>query len=207
MVLEGGKSYHVISCQPTPGGILARKLTESLNSNPDRKILVTEDGEIPVSASLRKADPFRNPKCRFNDPDCMVEGSKDCAKSGVIYEITCILCNTESDDPGPQSRNPGSCQTYNYIGMTRTSCHWRMVSHLQGQRSQSESNPLHRHDTTHHGGVKQKYQTRILACERNLLPLRILEGLYIEKQNKLLSMNDRNENGRGSLIRLTASRV
>ena len=92
MVLEGGKSYHVISCQPTPGGILARKLTESLNSNPDRKILVTEDGEIPVSASLRKADPFRNPKCRFNDPDCMVKGSKDCAKSGGIYKITYIYC-------------------------------------------------------------------------------------------------------------------
>ena len=51
-----GKTYQVISCQPSPGGILARELTESLKNNPDRRILVTEDGGIPVS--LKKADPF-----------------------------------------------------------------------------------------------------------------------------------------------------
>ena len=101
-----------------------------------------------------------------------------------------MSCNMKCDEPELQSLNPGSCQTYNSIGMTHTLCHWRMVSHLQGQRSESESNPLHRHDTTHHGGVKQKYRTRILACEKNLLPLCILEGLYIKKQSNSISMNE-----------------
>ena len=56
-----GKTYNVISCQPSPDGILARKVSDTLNSiNPSRRILVTEDGGIPITASLRKSDPFRN---------------------------------------------------------------------------------------------------------------------------------------------------
>ena len=43
--------------------------------------------------------------------------------------------------------------------------------------------------------------------KRNLLPLCILEGLYIEKQLNWVTMNDKNENGRGGLVRLTATRV
>ena len=54
-----------------------------------------------------------------------------------------------------------------------------------------------------HNREVQTYQTRILASEKNLLPLCIMEGLYIEKQN--YTMNDKNEFGRGSLVRMTAS--
>ena len=68
-------------------------------------------------------------------------------------------------------------------------------------------NKLHCHDVDIHNGVEQIYQTRILSTEKNLLPLCILEGLHIEKQNKLLSMNDKNEFGRGGVIRLTANRI
>ena len=107
----------------------------------------------------------------------------------------------------PVSRSPGSWNMYNYVGMTRTSVHWRMIGHLQGQKSRSDSNPLHRHDREIHNGVEQKYMTRILSSERNLLPLCVLEGLYIEKQIKPYSMNERNKYGRGGIVRLTASRI
>ena len=53
----------------------------------------------------------------------------------------------------------------------------------------------------------QLYRTRILTSEKNLLPLCISEGIYIEKQNENHRMNERNENGRGGLIRLTANRI
>ena len=58
-----------------------------------------------------------------------------------------------------------------------------MASHLKGQRAKSNSNPLYRHDRDHHHGEPQEYLTRILGRERSLLPLSILEGLYIEKQS------------------------
>ena len=180
-------------------------LKTSLNQNSrNGRILVTEDGGLPVTAGLRKTDPFRRPSCRFNDPSCIVESTKDCAKTGILYEITCVTCNQGVTDNF--SRSPGACKTPNYVGMTRTSAHWRMQNHLQGQRSKSGGNPLYRHDCDKHEGEPQLYRARILTAERNLLPLACIEALYIEQQYPGTSFNDRNEGGRGSLVRLIATR-
>ena len=66
---------------------------------------------------------------------------------------------------------------------------------------------MYRHDSEVQNGLEQKYATRVLTSEKNLLPLCIIEGLYIEKQDNTLSMNERNENGRGGIVRLTACRI
>ena len=59
------KTKCVMTCQPTPGGLLARKLREALNQDPRKgRILVTEDGGLPVICSQR-TDPFRIHECRF----------------------------------------------------------------------------------------------------------------------------------------------
>ena len=84
--------------------------------------------------------------------------------------------------------------------------HCRMQGHLSGQRAKSKSNPLHRHDVEAHNGIPQLYKCRILARERCQLPLNILEALYIEKQRPLTSLNDKNEAGRGGLVRMRATR-
>ena len=52
----------------------------------------------------------------------------------------------------------------------------------------------------------QLYRTRILTSEKNLLPLCISEGIDMKK-NENYRMNERNENGRGGLFRLTANRI
>ena len=91
--------------------------------------------------------------------------------------------------------------------MTRTSAHWRMMNYLQGQKSKRQRHPLHHHDTEILNGEVQIYKTRILGSERNLLPLCVLEGLYIEKQQLGTTMNEKNESGRGGLVRLTATRI
>ena len=91
--------------------------------------------------------------------------------------------------------------------MTRTSVHWRMLHHLKGQKAKKSDNPLNRHDVDVHNGEVQNYVTRVLTAERNLLPLVVTESLYIEKQFLGTSMNDRQENGRGGLVRLTAARI
>ena len=48
---------------------------------------------------------------------------------------------------------------------------------------------------------------RILSREQKFLPLNILKGLYIESQQPLTSLNERNENGRGGLVRIQANRA
>ena len=127
---------------------------------------------------------------------------------GVLYEITCNTCTApvEAGDNNKETRQPGGQARCNYIGMTRTSVHYRMMGHLQGQKARSRKNPLWRHDLEKHQGHPQQYTTRVLQKERNLLPLCISEGLYIERQMRGTTLNDKNEYGRGSLIRIVASR-
>ena len=128
---------------------------------------------------------------------------------GAVYEITCTTC-TEPVQGGEEAqevtRDPGGQPRYNYIGMTSTSVHCRMLGHLEGQKARSGSNPLHRHDTEVHNGEPQTYSTRIIRKERTLLPLSLTEALFIEKQSPGTSLNGRDEGGRGSIVRLRAIR-
>ena len=112
----------------------------------------------------------------------------------------------QTDSTTPESRELGGQTRENYIGMTRTSVHCRMQSHLQKQKSKTTSNPLWRHDRDRHEGEPQRYTTRVIRRKRNLLPLSIMEALFIEKQAAGSSLNDKNEYGRGKLIRIRAKR-
>ena len=105
-----------------------------------------------------------------------------------------------------RSQDPGQQPRHHYIGMTRSSVHARMLDHLKGQKSKKNSNPLFRHDTDKHDGEPQNYTTRIMNSQKNILPLTIMEALFIEKQIRGTSLNERNEYGHGALIRLTAER-
>ena len=112
----------------------------------------------------------------------------------VVYEITCDICQDliEISDPVKESRRPRGQGRVNYVGMTSTSAHCRMASHLTGLKAKSAKNPLHRHDVASHDGVSQKYTMRILCKEKSLLPLSITEVLYIEKQVPMTTLDDRN---------------
>ena len=126
---------------------------------------------------------------------------------GAVYEITCNTCKESlGSDAEREPRDPRGQTRENYIGMTRTLVHCRMQGHLQKQKSKSSSNPLWRHDRDKHQGEFQKYTVRIIRKERNLLPLSIMEALFIEKQAIGTSLNDKNEYGRGKLIRIRATR-
>ena len=109
-------------------------------------------------------------------------------------------CPEDSSLPGEQPR-------YNYIGRTMTSLHNRMSSHVYGRDRNQSNNALPRHEREVHNNEKQTYSSRILSRERTNLPLNLIEGLYIEKQRLGTTMNERNENGRGGLVRLTATRI
>ena len=160
-----------------------------------------------MSAGLKVNDPFKPRTCRFGDSECLVEPGKDCATMGIIYEITCLSCNQEVGQvPGErESRQPGGQHAPNYVGMSMTSAHSRMKDHLVGQRAKRDSNPLHRHDRDKHNGEVQRYVTRIIGREQRILPLTILEALFIESQVPGTTINDRNEYGRGSIVRISAS--
>ena len=92
---------------------------------------------------------------------------------------------------GKVTKDPGGQDRKNYVGMTATSVHARMVSHLKDQKSKLQKSPMWRHDRDQHGGEHQEYETRILTREKTLLSLAITEGLYIEGQLPETSLNGR----------------
>ena len=129
---------------------------------------------------------------------------------GVLYEITCNQCknpiNSDTEVSEHCGKKPGTQGRIHYVGSTMTSVHNRMISHCKGRKYKQKSNPLYRHDLESHNEEPQEYTTQIIGKEKSVFPLRLLEGLYIEAQPAGSSLNERNENGRGSLVRLTASR-
>ena len=91
--------------------------------------------------------------------------------------------------------------------MTQCSLYSRMMAHLKGQSAMSSNSLLYRHDMKCHGGVTQKYHCTILVTETKIVCHNCNEALRIEKQNLMYTMNERNEGGRGGVVRLTATRV
>ena len=126
---------------------------------------------------------------------------------GAIYVIRCITCKRELDPTVKETPAlPGGIKSCHYLGMTATSCHNRMLSHIQSHNSKSNSSIMHRHDTDCHNGVAQQYQMDVVTTERRLLSLCMREALLIEGQDPKLSINDKMELGRGSIVRLAATR-
>ena len=126
---------------------------------------------------------------------------------GAIYIIRCTTCKMELD-PGVKENPtiPGGVLSSHYIGMTATSIHSRLLSHVQGHRTKSNKSVMHRHDMTEHNGDVQCYTADCITTERKLLQLCMRETLLIEGQCPRLSINSKMEQGRGSLIRLAATR-
>ena len=88
-----------------------------------------------------------------------------------------------------------------------SSVHARMKDHLRDQKLKLKKSPMFCHDSEAQQGVPQTYTTRILARECSCFPLALTEGLYIESQVYGTSLNERNEQGRGALVRIRAERV
>ena len=82
-----------------------------------------------------------------------------------------------------------------------------MLSHLKDQRSKKQSSPLHRHDVNKHNGQPQTYTTTIVATEKKIVKLSCLEAIMIEKVPSTSLLNERNEKGRGGIVRISATRV
>ena len=128
-------------------------------------------------------------------------------RTGIVYKIVCNTCKLTVITDNTGSTNIYNTETHNYVGMSRTSLHNHMLAHLKGQKQKSMSNPLHRHDLEVHSGAEQEYTSTIIATEAKIVRLSCNESLRIGKQNPILSMNKRNENGHGGVIRLMANRV
>ena len=126
----------VFKCENTPRGILAKRIRERLDSDPDLRalrIMVQEKNGIPLSHLTNHADP--EPKNVCERMDCFVcETSRDpvkgrCWQEGIVYKITCLVC-----------KNLGFEAQYH--GESGFSSYVRGRQHLEGMRNKTQGNVL-----------------------------------------------------------------
>ena len=67
--------------------------------------------------------------------------------------------------------------------------------------------PMARHDRDRYNGQKMSYTTKVIKKEKKLLSLCTTEALYIEKFPEKANLNERNEKGKGGLVRIYATRI
>ena len=125
---------------------------------------------------------------------------------GAVYKIQCETCNIVIESDKTVSKKEAEATKPTYVGCTRTSLHNRMQSHLKSQKSKQMSNPMHRHDLSHHDGNVQKYICKLVGTERKIVRLYTKEALEIENIDEKHKMNKKEEFGRGGLVRITAHR-
>ena len=197
-----------VTCQATPGSKLATALTKRIGTAPDgSRRVVLDEGGCPVTLGLKACNPFKEDGCQFKDPNCLITDNGDCSKMKSVYVIRCKACHEKLDpDTKETPQKPGGIHSSHYIGLTTTSVHNRMIDHRRGHLRKDAKNPLHRHDIDKHNGQVQQYETSVIQSDRGLLHLIFREAIQIEGQNADLRINDKNEHGRGDIIRLTANR-
>ena len=77
-----GKISSTISCPFTPGINLKRSLNKVINNSrqANDKLLVIEDGGIPIEIGLKVKDPMCPDGCIFGDTICIVQRGTNCDK-------------------------------------------------------------------------------------------------------------------------------
>ena len=66
---------------------------------------------------------------------------------------------------------------------------------------------MFRHDSDKHDSIPQKYEAEMIGKEQKIVRLNCLEALHIERIPPPLSINARQEGGRGGIVRITARRT
>ena len=121
-----GEVKSVISCQATPGSVLAEMIRKEVGTNKDgARNLVMEEGGVPLASGLKVLDPRKTEGCQFGDPNCWVEGDR-CSSSCCVYYITCNTCK-ETLDPEIKEMpaKPGGNKSDHNIGMSAVTLHNR----------------------------------------------------------------------------------
>ena len=149
--------------------------------------------------------------CIYSNNYCghpeLIQDDQDCSTMGAIYCIMCLECKAELDpDVNEDPNKIGGIKSSHYLGMTNVSVHNRIRTHRVGHEREDNKNTLRKHDLEKHNGIRQEYKVVIVQKERSLLHLVMREALMIEGQSDEFSMNDKNEQGRGGIVRLHAAR-
>ena len=201
---------NVMKVQFSKDGALVKAAQEAANrvTSPDGgKLKVVELTGRPVVMGLKMNDPYETNQCPYPDK-CVASEKTNCMKKGVVYDIECLLCSREEDNPeaGPESDSDEvNKKATIYRGTTGHTLHKRTSEHTAAVRRRKGdlTSSVAKHMKALHPGKDPTLSASILDSDDRNLYRMVKEALHIEDaMSTHILMNQKSELGRRRLPRL-----
>ena len=197
----------VLFVSQTPNGILAKQLQKVENvisKLTGDRVKVVERGGTSIKKILVKSNPWAGALCgRDNCLPCMFgsEENQDCFSKGVVYDMTCTICEEEAKD-----RNDLKIPIYRYTGTTSRSLHERGAEHLKAFKDgDNDKSVMLKHSLDKHGGHFVPFKMKVIKKHFSAFHRLVHEAVRIDRGSRdpnISSLNSKSEFGRGNLPRL-----
>ena len=197
----------VLFVSQTPNGILAKQLQKVENvisKLTGDRVKVVERGGTSIKKILVKSNPWAGALCgRENCLPCMFgsEENQDCFSKGVVYDMTCTICEEEAKD-----RNDLKIPIYRYTGTTSRSLHERGAEHLKAFKDgDNDKSVMLKHSLDKHGGHFVPFKMKVIKKHFSAFHRLVHEAVRIDRGSRdpnISSLNSKSEFGRGNLPRL-----
>lgn len=160
----------------TPNSELRKEMQTYIDSS-DSKIKVIERSGTKMIRLLQKNDPFNDTECRKDDCFvCTTSKSGNCRTSGVIYKIEC----------------KEGCP-FIYHGQTSSNAYTRGLKHLEDYAKKRDKF-MWKHCVNEHNGERINFKMTIIrGCRNDSTKRQIMEGIFIQKTDPSITLNEKAE--------------
>ena len=191
----------VLFVSQTPNGKQLQKVENVISKLTGDRV---ERGGTSIKKILVKSNPWAGALCgRDNCLPCMFgsEENQDCFSKGVVYDMTCTLCEEEAKD-----RNDLKIPIYRYTGTTSRSIHERGAEHLKAFKDgDNDKSVMLKHSLDKHGGHFVPFKMKVIKKHFSAFHRLVHEAVRIDRGSRdpnISSLNSKSEFGRGNLPRL-----
>ena len=180
--------------QPTEGSAL-KKVYEDVISKSRCRVKVVERAGTSIKKMLQKSYPFEKAKCEDKCFVCMSEGSGNCRRCNVSYEIVCTREGCKNVYIGETSRN-AFCRGKEHLKDLETMKEESvLVEHLnkchEGDTSHPPCHQFKMNITDNHSTTLNRLVNEAVSIEtkQNLAPGRILNRKHGFRVNSVLKLS------------------
>ena len=204
----------VLQVPNTNGGVLARNLMraeEKLARVSGYNVKIVEQSGIQLCRMFDRV--FPNPTCHWDDcPTCLnstKKGGSKCRKSNVVYEATCIECESASTSKESETKIIGpddpSASISKYIGETSRTLAERSAEHITAASNFDLDSFIVKHWVAAHPALSQQPRIKfaVRSSFKDPLTRLVTEAVLIEKESNL---NSKSEWGHNKLKRLVVDK-
>ena len=187
------KYKSVIFVPATPYSKLQKNYKKVIDKH-GLNIKVVEKAGKQVKNILQTSDPFKDNRC--SDNDCFPCKNNDenkptnCRKDGIIYDITCNLCNAK------------------YIGESSRNANTRGREHLNDYENKRDNSVMMRHTQTHHPNEANNTNYKMTVTQiyaNKCMDRQLSEAIQINKIPNTSRINTKIEYRHHRLPRATLS--